>query len=189
MAFGVAKNLPEYPVIVVKANSIGRFTGQGGAATGAISSSSSTPGKPDPMLVMCHLDSTAVGPMVEHVTKHMTPTQDVVYLVKTQAFERPGQLSMRSRRVFVQGRMSVAPNIKVEERAYHGNGITELPKVCVCATVCMYVIVSMFVLHITLQLLNHNMHPRTHAVVGKTRSWILCTTLLSRSKIEQTLEL
>ena len=67
--------------------------------------------------------------MVEYISSHMLPATDVLYLARTTAFERPGQLSMRSRRVFVQARMSVASALKMEERAYAQSATQELPRV------------------------------------------------------------
>ncbi len=67
--------------------------------------------------------------MVEAVTPLLNPAHDVLFLAKASAYERPGLLSMRARRVFVQGRMAVNNNLKVEERAYPGQAVPELSKV------------------------------------------------------------
>ncbi|EFJ42867.1 hypothetical protein VOLCADRAFT_119275 [Volvox carteri f. nagariensis] len=82
----------------------------------------------DALCAMVHLDSTSVGPLVEFVSGALTTGTDSLYLVRSAALERDGQLTMRSRRVFVQARMSVAQALRVEERAYAGSAAVELPK-------------------------------------------------------------
>ncbi|GFH16730.1 uncharacterized protein HaLaN_13212 [Haematococcus lacustris] len=69
-----------------------------------------------------------VSAMIEALTKMLVPGQDLLLLAKTQAFERPGQLTMRSRRVFTQARMAVPPGLRLEERAYAGHMVPELVK-------------------------------------------------------------
>lgn len=55
---------------------------------------------------VCHaVTLTQVSPMVEAVSQLMNPATDVLFLAKTSAYERPGQLAMRSRRMFVQVRV------------------------------------------------------------------------------------
>ncbi len=78
---------------------------------------------------MVHLDSTSVGPLVEFVSGALASGTDTLFLARSAAMERDGQLSMRSRRVFVQARMAVAQALRTEERAYAGAAAVELPKV------------------------------------------------------------
>ncbi|GLC69880.1 hypothetical protein PLESTF_000890900 [Pleodorina starrii] len=83
----------------------------------------------DALTAMVHLDSTSVGPLVEFVSGALrSGGTDSLFLVRTAALERDGQLSMRSRRVFVQARMAVAQALRTEERAYAGGAAAELPK-------------------------------------------------------------
>lgn len=86
---------------------------------------------------MVLLEGASVGPVVEYVASRLAPGADQLFLTKAQAMEAPGaaggggggQLSMRSRRAFVQARMSVAQAVRVEERAFAGGLLAEVPKV------------------------------------------------------------
>jgi hypothetical protein len=55
--------------------------------------------------------------MIESVSRLLNPTTDVLFLAKTAAYERPGQLSMRSRRMFVQVRATHSAHLEVQEAA------------------------------------------------------------------------
>ncbi|GLI69288.1 hypothetical protein VaNZ11_013871, partial [Volvox africanus] len=156
-ALALARAVTSIPLLIVKANTVGKYlyvpSQMAGIPGGPTSSGGSGPsnggmsiggaGMPirmlqhntsmggaskDIMCAMVHLDSTSVGPLVEFVSGVLTSGTDSLYLVRTAALERDGQLSMRSRRVFVQARMAVAQALRMEERAYGGTAAVELPK-------------------------------------------------------------
>jgi hypothetical protein len=85
-----------------------------------------------------------VAPMVEAITERLlTPGRDVLYLAKCQAYERPGLMSMRTRRLFVQARMALACPVRLEERAFEGHAVPELTKVIVCCVAWQHITASM----------------------------------------------
>ncbi|KXZ56979.1 hypothetical protein GPECTOR_1g884 [Gonium pectorale] len=141
-ALGLARAVSSLPLLIVKANTVGRFLNipsQAGAgvaggpalpasAAAASSGTGAAGASKDVVTAMVHLDTTSVGPLVEFVSSCLAAGSDALFLARTHATERDGSLSMRSRRVFVQARMAVAQAIKVEERAYAGAPAAELPK-------------------------------------------------------------
>ncbi|GIL86770.1 hypothetical protein Vretimale_15639 [Volvox reticuliferus] len=156
-ALALARAVTSIPLLIVKANTVGKYlyvpsqmagmpggpTSSGGSGLSNGGMSSGGAGMPirmlqhntsmggaakDVLCAMVHLESTSVGPLVEFVSGALTSGTDSLYLVRTAALERDGQLSMRSRRVFVQARMTVAQALRVEERAYAGTAVVELPK-------------------------------------------------------------
>ncbi|KAG2489618.1 hypothetical protein HYH03_011898 [Edaphochlamys debaryana] len=157
-ALALARAVTSVPLLIVKANTVGKYLyipsaaaaggpssslglgggerssnmGGGRSSASALQRSASRlaadSGAKDVVSALVHLDSTTVGPLVEFVSGALAAGSDTMILARTQALERDGQLSMRSRRVFVQARMAVAQALKVEERAYSGTGTAELPK-------------------------------------------------------------
>jgi hypothetical protein len=121
LALALARNIRDIPVLVVKANSVGKYTSPG------FKPASSLAARPA-LIVMANLDSSVATPVVETIAPFLTPGLDVLYLAKTRAFEGAGHLSMCSRRMFVQARIA-GGSLKVEERAYASSANTELPKV------------------------------------------------------------
>jgi len=119
LAMLVSRNITSAPVLVFKANTSGRYASPNPG-------SAFPPSQKEYVTAMAHLDATNVAPMIESVSRLLNPTTDVLFLSKTQAYERPGQLSMRSRRMFVQARMAVAGALRCEERAYAGHTVPEL---------------------------------------------------------------
>ncbi|KAG2448232.1 hypothetical protein HYH02_006817 [Chlamydomonas schloesseri] len=153
-ALALARAISSVPLLVVKANTIGKYLtipsamNPNGAPSASERQSPSNPlvarasvgvlarsesraalaGK-DSVCALVHLDTTSVGPLVEFVSGALAGGgTDQLVLARTTALERDGGLSMRSRRVFVQARMAVAQALRVEERAYAGSGLAELPK-------------------------------------------------------------
>lgn len=133
LALMVARSLTTVPILLVKAASVGRLStprlsGSSGNLNAGSTLTQTGSSSRQGLVVMCHLEAAQASSLVEAVTPFLAPSMDLLYLARTQAFEKPGQLSMRSRRMFVQARMAVASALRVEERAYSQTASLELPK-------------------------------------------------------------
>jgi hypothetical protein len=142
LALAVARTVTTLPLLVVKANSVGKFSSArkvsgpgmpappsqwGEKEPGGASAMQNTLAR-SPIVAMAHLDMHHASPLVEAVSPFLTAKGDALFLSKTQAFERSGELSMRARRMFVQARMAAQPGLRVEERAYGEAAAAELPR-------------------------------------------------------------
>ena len=77
---------------------------------------------------MAHLENNPTE-MIEWLNRRLSPERDVLYLVRSKAFDKGGRLSVATRRILANARLCADSAFRLEERTYRGSPVEKLPEV------------------------------------------------------------
>lgn len=80
------------------------------------------------LTVMAYVDNNPAE-MIQWLNEHLTPGRDKLQLVRAQACDKSGRLSVASRRILANARLSADPKFKIEEKTYKETLMTAMTTV------------------------------------------------------------